>query len=362
MIKAFEKAHPKVTVKDNWIQSDYEQKLQVSIAGGQAPTVSQISNTSLAGFASSYADAKVDNSSYYAENIPNSMKVGGKYAATPFVVKTKVMAVNGKVFDAAGVPRPSDTKPMSIDEYTALAKQVTSGSGATKVFGSAPLWFDGFLTASGGGWFNNAGTKCTIGDSTSVSTAHLVLKAQAADGFAPTPADTNGQDMFDWLSIGRLAMQPDFGPWDISKLVALNSKDIYLAPVPGKGEPMEIDGLGISKTATGAAKTAAQEFVSFMSTDPAAQNLLTTTSSSLGVPVIKGSVSTFEKAAPDLKLSNFVNAVSQSVVQPSVKNITQIQSAFWNDMNAKTAFGSGTQDPADVMPALQQTCQSSLSQ
>jgi multiple sugar transport system substrate-binding protein len=46
MIAKFEAANPDITVEANWIQSDYEQKLQTSIAGGDAPTVAQISNTS----------------------------------------------------------------------------------------------------------------------------------------------------------------------------------------------------------------------------------------------------------------------------------------------------------------------------
>lgn len=360
MIAAFEKANPDITVEDNWIQADYEQKLQVSIAGGQAPTVSQISNTSLASFAGAYLTAEVDPSTYYSANISDSMKVGGDYKAVPFVVKTKVMAVNGSVFDAAGVKRPSATEPMSVDEFADLAQKVTSGNPPTRLYGSARLWFDGFLTANGGGFFNADGTKCTIGSPEAIATAELVMRAQAPDGFAPTAADADGQDMFDWLSIGRLAMQPDFGPWDIAKLVAAKDPNIYLAPVPGDGEPMEINGLGIAKDAPDAEVAAAKKFVNFMSTDSAAQELLTTSESSLGVPVIKSALPAFEAAAPDLALKNFVSAVDQSVVQPSVKGIIQLQTEFSNEFNARSTFGSGTESPDVVLPELQDACQASL--
>src|SRR4051795_11305788 len=81
MVAAFEKANPHIDVKENWIQSDYEQNLQVSIAGQKAPTVSEISNTSLAGFAGAYDKADVDPSSYYSSNIAESMKLDGSYWA-----------------------------------------------------------------------------------------------------------------------------------------------------------------------------------------------------------------------------------------------------------------------------------------
>ncbi len=360
MIEAFQDEHPNVTVEDNWIQSDYEQKLQVSIAGGEAPTVSQISNTSLASFADAYQDVEVDPDAYYSANIPNSMQIDGTYKAVPFVVKTKVMAVNGSVFDAAGVERPSDSEPMSVNDFEALAQQVTSGSPPDQTYGSARLWFDGFLTANGGGFFNEDGTECTIGSQEAIDTAALIERAEAPDGFAPTPADADGQDMFDWLSIGRLAMQPDFGPWDNAKLVAVNDPNIYLAPVPGYGEPMEINGLGISKDASDAETAAAKEFAEFMSTNAAAQDLLTTEESSLGVPVIEASVTAFEAAAPELNLASFVSAVDQSVIQPSVKGIIQLQTEFWNEFNARSTFGSGTEDPAVVLPELEAACQASL--
>jgi ABC-type glycerol-3-phosphate transport system substrate-binding protein len=360
MVEAFEAEYPDINVEENWIQSDYELKLQVSIAGGEAPTVSQISNTSLASFADAYQEVAVDPDAYYSPNIPNSMKVGDSYRAVPFVVKTKVMAVNGSVFDAAGVERPSATEPMSVEQFAEVAQEVTSGNPPDKVYGSARLWYDGFLTAGGGGFFNEDGTKCAIGSPVAIETAELVMAAQQPEGYAPTGADAEGQDMFDWLSIGRLAMQPDFGPWDIAKLVAVNDPNIYLAPDPGQGLPMEINGLGISEDASDAETKAATAFVEFMSTNPDAQDLLTTAESSLGVPVIEESVPAFEAAAPELDLALFVSAVDQSVIQPSVKGIVQIQTEFWNEFNARSTFGSGTEDPADVLPELQEACQATL--
>lgn len=361
MVAQFEKANPDITVTSTWIQSDYEQKLQTQIAGGQPPTVSEISNTSLAGFANSYQSVDVTPGAYYAANISDSMKIDGKYYAVPFVAKTKVTAVNTKLFEAAGVTLPSETAPMTTEQYIDIAKQLTKGSGQSKQFGSAPLWYQGWLTANGGNFFNTAGTKCTVDTPAAINAANQVITGQAADGFTPTLLDAQGQDMFDWLSIGRLAMQPDFGPWNISQLTALkNAADYRIIPDPGNGEPIEIDGLGISKSANAAETAAAKKFATFMSTDKGAQERLTTKASSLGVPVVQAAVAGFEATAPDLNLKAFVDGVDQSKITTSVKQYNQLQTDFNNALSDQSAIGSGKQDPADVLPKLQKACQASL--
>ncbi|MCH5672448.1 ABC transporter substrate-binding protein [Streptomyces gilvus] len=361
MVALFEKANPDIAVQSNWIQGDYEQKLQTSIAGGSAPTVAQISNTSLPGFVGAFRKADVRPSDFYSANLARSMSVGGTYYATPFVVKTKAMAVNKKIFQKAGVPLPAANTPMTTDQFATIAAKLTSGSGKSEVFGSAPLWFQGWLTAEGGSFYNADGTRCTNGSAVAVKTADLIIRAQSSNGFTPSYLGAQGQDMFDWLSIGRLAMQPDFGPWNIAQLVSLsNSADYALVPDPGRGEPMEIDGLAVSKTAAGAQAAAAQKFATFMATDTAAQQRLTTKTSSLGVPVVKAAVSSFEAAAPSLNLKVFIDAVDQSTVTATPKQDPQIQSTFNNELFSRTAIGSGHDKPATVLPQLQQECQKTL--
>jgi len=360
MVAAFETANPGITVKVDWIQSDYEQKLQTTIAGGKPPTVAEISNTSLAGFASAFRVVDVDANAFYSPNAALSMRIGGKARAVPFVVKPKVMAVNSAVFKTAGVEPPTSGKPLSTDQFADLAQQVTSGTTPKKTYGSARLWYNGWLVAEGGSFYSKDGTACTLNTPQAVKAANDVIKAQSATGFAPTQLDAQGQDMFDWLSIGRLAMQPDFGPWDIAKLTALDNPAINLVPVPGAGEPLEFDGLGIATSAPDKEAKAAQTFVRFMSTSGAAQDLLTTSKSSLGVPVVKGSLAAFLKAAPTLNLQAFVDAVDQSVVGPSVAKDPQVQTAFNDAINSRTALGSGHEDPAKVLADFNTTCQSTL--
>ena len=175
---AFEKANPGAKVTTNWIQSDYEQKLQTSIAAGTQSTVMEISNTSLAGFAPSFAEQTVDPSAYVQPNISAALQFQGKYYAMPFAAKPKVMAINTDAFKAAGVPLPSATTPMTLDAFKATAAKLSHGDGKARVFGSSNLWYRGWLTAAGGGYYNADATQCTFGDETGVKTAQYVVDLQ----------------------------------------------------------------------------------------------------------------------------------------------------------------------------------------
>ncbi|WP_369374051.1 extracellular solute-binding protein [Promicromonospora sp. Populi] len=360
MVAAFEAEHPDIDIEAEWIQADYEQRLQTTIAGGSQATVAQIGNTMLAAFANAFRPVEVDPDLYYSANTARSMQFDGEYLAVPFVAKPKVMAVNAAVFEDAGVEPPTADRALTIDEFDELAQQVTSGTAPDKTYGSARLWFNGWLVAEGGAFYNDDATACTLDSPEALETTEDLIAAQSPDGYAPTQLDAEGQDMFDWLGIGRLAMQPDFGPWDIAKLVALDDPAIDLVPVPGDGSLLEFNGLGISASASDEEAEAAQTFVDFMSTAPAAQDLLTTSESSLGVPIIEESLAAFLDAAPDKNLQAFVDALDQSTIDPSVANDNQIRTAFDDVIYSDTALGAGDEDPATVLADFNVECQSIL--
>jgi multiple sugar transport system substrate-binding protein len=360
MISAFEKANPSIQVQPNWIQSDYEQKLQTSIAGGAAPTVAVISNTALPTFASAFKPVTVDTSVYYSPAVAKAGDVGGTNYAVPFVAKSKVMAIDRTSFQKAGLPVPSGSKPMSTQDFVTDAGKMTSGTGSGKIYGSAPLWYDGWLMADGGSYYSADGKQCTMGNAAGVRAAETVVNSVATNGFAPTSIAIQGQDMMQWLSQGKVGALPDFGPWNISKIAALDTSRFTIVPMPGLGEPMEVDSLGISKSANAAQTTAAQKFTTFMSSNPAAQNLMASKTSALGVPVVKSSLGAFKSVAPKVNLQAFVDAVTNAVTVPYVKNKVQIESTFSTALDSRTAIGTGHEDPAKVLPQLQAKCQSML--
>jgi multiple sugar transport system substrate-binding protein len=362
MAAAFEQANPGTKVTTNWIQSDYEQKIQTSIAAGTQSTVLEISNTSLAGFAPSFAEQQVDPSKYVQPNISSAMQFEGKYYAMPFAAKPKVMAINVDAFKAAGIPLPSATTPLTLEEFREIAAKLSRGEGKSRVFGSSNLWYRGWLTAAGGGYYNADATACTFGDATGVETAQYVIGMQK-DRYAPTSVDIEGQDQAQWFAAGRLGTFSDFGPWTVADFAKISKPNWTLVPVPGKGFPMEVDGLAIAKNATGKQLETAKKFVEFASTQQVAQDLLIQGGTALGVPIIDASTPTLEKVLPaDRNLAAFTTALKTGVVGVSVPREAQISGDAEKGMTSYTALGSGKDDVAKVLPELNAKCTDALKQ
>ena len=357
---AFEKANPGAKVTTNWIQSDYEQKLQTSIAAGTQSTVMEISNTSLAGFAPSFAEQTVDPSAYVQPNISAALQFQGKYYAMPFAAKPKVMAINTDAFKAAGVPLPSATTPLSLDEFRTIAAKLSHGEGKARVYGSSNLWYRGWLTAAGGGYYNAGATECTFGDETGVKTAQYVVDMQK-NRYAPTSTDIQGQDQAQWFAAGRLATFSDFGPWTVADFAKISKPNWTLVPVPGKGFPMEVDGLGIAKTASGKQLETAKKFVEFASTQQVAQDQLIQGNTALGVPIIAASAPTLEKVLPaERNLAAFTGALKTGEVGVSVAKEAQLSGDAEKGMTSYTALGTGKDDVAKVLPQLASKCTQAL--
>src|SRR4051794_34455430 len=308
--QAFEKKNPGDKIVPNWIQANYEQKLQTSIAGGTEPNVMLISNTSLAGFTSTFHSVTLKPGDYAAPRIAQSMTIVSTSYAVPLVAKPKVLGINKELFSAAGVQLSSASQPMTMDEFAAAATKLSHGSGNHRVFGSAPLWFNGWLAANGGSFYDAQGKSCTFASPEGIAAANYVIDAARKSHYTPTPEEAQGQDMTAWFAAGRIAMLPDFGPWSIAPFAQLSKPDWTLLPDPGVGEPMEIDGGAISKSASTAQRALAAKFLTFASADPTAQGLLATKKVSVGVPVNPAALSHFTSVLPpERNLAAFVTAM-----------------------------------------------------
>jgi multiple sugar transport system substrate-binding protein len=73
------------------------------------------------------------NTSLYG-GTTEQIAVNGEVYALPFRSDFWLIFYNKDIFDKAGVPYPSND--MTLDQYDALARRVTSGSGANKVYGA----------------------------------------------------------------------------------------------------------------------------------------------------------------------------------------------------------------------------------
>ena len=143
VIKAFEDAHPGVTIDPIDIPSaDYGTKLSVMLNGGSdvdvfwvkdADTIYPIANRGQMADMSGYiARDGLDLSIYNGQ--AEDFNIDGKQIGMPFRTDYYVLFYNKDIFDAAGVEYPSND--MTWTEFEELAKKVTMGEGVDKKYGA----------------------------------------------------------------------------------------------------------------------------------------------------------------------------------------------------------------------------------
>lgn len=144
LIAAYEAAHPDVKIETLDLGStDYMTMLSTQLTGGD-DSIDVVTVKDIPGYANLVkagqllalndfvANQKIDLSVY--GGITDQIAVDGKFYALPFRSDFWVVYYNKDLFDKAGVPYP--TNDMTLREYDALARRLTSGRGADKVYGA----------------------------------------------------------------------------------------------------------------------------------------------------------------------------------------------------------------------------------
>ena len=142
VIDAYEAQNPNVKVELVEISSqEYQDKLNVMLSGGDDTDILTVKD--IPGYAAmltrgqiiplnSYIEADgIDLSAY--SGAAEELTYGDQIYALPFRSDIWILYYNKDLFDAAGVPYPDND--LTWNEYDALARQLTSGSGADKVYG-----------------------------------------------------------------------------------------------------------------------------------------------------------------------------------------------------------------------------------
>lgn len=142
LIEAYKKTHPNVTIEYVDLGStDYMTMLSTQLAGGADLDVLTIKD--IPGYANlvkqnqleplkSYISKASINTADYGGTV-EQIQVNNEVYALPFRSDFWVVYYNKDLFDKAGVAYP--TNDMTLDQYDALARKLTSGSGSTKVYG-----------------------------------------------------------------------------------------------------------------------------------------------------------------------------------------------------------------------------------
>ncbi|MDR2792416.1 MAG: sugar ABC transporter substrate-binding protein [Treponema sp.] len=143
LVAAWEAAHPNIKIELVDLGSaDFMTVLGTQLSGGADLDVVMVKDipgyanlvkqNRLEGLNSYIKSAKIDTALYGGTT--EQITVNGEVYALPFRSDFWVVFYNKDLFDAAGVPYPSND--MTLEQYDALARRLVRGSGAGKTYGA----------------------------------------------------------------------------------------------------------------------------------------------------------------------------------------------------------------------------------
>jgi ABC-type sugar transport system, periplasmic component len=141
VVSGFEAKYPNIKINENYVPStDYGQKILVNLSTGEEMDVFTISSFSgLAEYSSKQMLEPLDDVAASTDlsgisDIVNTMKDGDHIYGLPYRTSKWVLYYNKDLFDKAGIDYPDGS--WTWDKYAEAAKQLTSGSGQSKIYGS----------------------------------------------------------------------------------------------------------------------------------------------------------------------------------------------------------------------------------
>lgn len=135
----FEAANPDILLEFVTIPSKYADTMVTKLVGGEIPDVMMLAMDQVPRYAQADMLLPLDNlaskeykASLYAV-VKNALTFDGKLYAAARDVTPKVMYLNTRMFEKAGIAIPKDT--WTLDEFTALAGKLTKGAGSETQWG-----------------------------------------------------------------------------------------------------------------------------------------------------------------------------------------------------------------------------------
>ncbi len=143
MVDAYTAKHPNVSIEFvNIPANEYGDKLAIMLAGGDDSDIVSVKDIPM--YANMVAKKQIESLTPFIDRdkvalkaysgVTDEITVDGALYALPYRSDVWVLYYNKDAFDKAGVKYP--TNDMTWDEYAALAKKVSAGTGVDRVYGS----------------------------------------------------------------------------------------------------------------------------------------------------------------------------------------------------------------------------------
>jgi multiple sugar transport system substrate-binding protein len=251
----FKEAYPNVDINDEFTPittwSEYVNKVLTQVAGGNVPDIINIAIEGVRlGAAKNlflplddYIAADPDGQALVADVDPallDGLAVDGSQLLLPSTWNTMLIYYNTAMFESAGIDRPADD--WTWDDFLAIAQQLTTGDGGSKVFGFAVPYFNFGLTP----WFysndtselNADWTASNLTDPKMVEAVTFVRDLVAEHGVSPEP---KGADPYQLFPAGKVAMT-GAGHWVVGAFRDAGFVDFDVLPWPQRATKASVYG------------------------------------------------------------------------------------------------------------------------
>ncbi|GCE14885.1 ABC transporter substrate-binding protein [Tengunoibacter tsumagoiensis] len=252
--ESFTKTHPNITIKSEFLPfGDYFTKLQTTAAAGKAYDVIGQCSCNVAPYyanqqmvdLSTFSDFKASTSDIDPGAVQTDTYNGHPYGM-PLGVAARVIGYNKALFAAAGIAEPDPTKPLTLSEFTQLAKKLTVVSNGkmtqaglfTGLDQDASYLPEFFAENQGVSLFDNYVNpqKVTINSPAGIK-ALTDYQALWKQNIEPSIDDNSWQAGLAGLQSNRVAMTIS-GPWEFSQFDT-SKYGVMPIPVSDAGKHMQ---------------------------------------------------------------------------------------------------------------------------
>jgi len=336
----------------------YYQKLLTMMAGDVAPDVFTVALVEMAPLQAKQVLAPLDKFASQAGNggldkqdiVPGVLEaasLGGSLYGLPMNLDTQGLYYNKDLFAKAGVGTP--TADWTWDgEWLQAAQKLTSGTGATKQFGTfLPPW-QVRIWADGGDILSKDNKHCTLDQAVATQAIQDLADVRFKYSAAPTTADLSTMNNNDLFNTGRLAMNYSQSS-QIGRLVETWKTKVPwdVAPLPkGRAGPanwMTFTALGITRTtkAPDAAWTMARYLI-------APESVKTWVQLVSWVFMYKSTVNILSPLFKPGQAQLFLDAATVAHTEPRIPTYSQVLDTITKELDVVLNEGKETAQTAGV--------------